>query len=67
VNALFSVRLYNHSRNDRDRFLITVADGPHDRQAVAKELIYSQVPEGWKITACEFICLTPEEVWKENA
>ncbi len=64
MNALFYFSGYHFKNNEWWRFLITVADGPHDRWLAAKDLISREYPELNRWSG-EFICLTPEYVFKE--
>lgn len=64
LNALFYFTAYHHQANERWRFAVTVPDGPHERYAQAKDLLRKEYPELSRWSG-EFICLTPEEVFKE--
>lgn len=64
MKALFYFAGYNYKANKWWRFAVTVPDGPHDRYAAAKDMMVEEYPElrQWR---GEFICLTPEDVFKE--
>ena len=64
MKALFYFVGYNHKANNYWRFAITVADGHHDRYAVARDKLADAYPDlqGW---LGAYICLTPEDVFKE--
>lgn len=64
MNALFFFTGYLHPAHDRRRFVITTPDGVHDRLAAARETLIAAMPNfsGW---CGQFICLTPEDVFKE--
>lgn len=64
MKALFYFVGYNHKANEWWRFAVTVPDGPHDRYAVAKAMMVKKYPE-LRQWSGEFICLTPEDVFKE--
>jgi hypothetical protein len=65
VNALFYVKLYNHSVNQFERLLATTPDGPHDRWSTLQDEVLKQYTPMWKIVSSQFICLTPETVWRD--
>ena len=64
MKALFYFAGYHHRNNEWWRFAVTVPDGPHDRYAVARDMLASDYPDLTRWSG-QFVCLTPDDVFKE--
>jgi hypothetical protein len=66
MRALFFITVHDaHARRWRC-FLVSTPDGPHDRHgAVLAAFEREHEPLSGRKIHAEFICLTPEDVWKE--
>ena len=60
MNKLFYVGCYSHQTNWWARFLVTAVD---DTAAMAEAI--SSLSRDWKAKSCIFVCLTPDDVYKE--
>lgn len=63
--ALFYIEARNTINSDTKRAAFTVADGPHDRAAVAQDLFLDNLPPGYRTTRLHFLCLTEEATWRD--
>lgn len=71
MNALFYITVWRKRGEKWLAFVVTTPDGPHDRHAAVidsftKEFRREYGPvNGITRIHAEFVCLTPEDVWKE--
>lgn len=60
MNKLFFLSAYSQKQNEWVQFFVAVENEEDAREEVEKSLAY-----GWKIDSCEFVCDTPDDLFKE--
>ena len=71
MNALFYITVFRKHNTKWLAFVVTTPDGPHDRHATVVDSFteefrreYGPMNDPARVHA-EFVCLTPESVWRE--
>lgn len=66
MNALFFITVHDNRALRWRCFLVSTPDGPHDRHAAVLDMFRKEhEPAKDNKIHAEFVCLTPEEIWKE--
>jgi hypothetical protein len=71
MNALFYITVLRKAGEKWLAFVVTTPDGPHDRHAAVLDTFNAEFRREFQALGfpvrvhAEFVCLTPESVWKE--